>query len=274
MGVTVVPARVRKPRDKSHVENAVKLTYKDIFTHIESLHCPDLKSLNAAIRSALELHNNRPMTNRKYSRRSYSEDIEKDTLGPLNPIRYQIKKHVMATVGRDGYVRLREDIHFYSVPYIYIGKKLKISYTASDIFIYDGYTCVAPHVRDRKEFRHTTNPEHLSPKHKATMEWSPETFLAQASEIHEDVECYIRKILETKRYVDQANKICSGILNLARKVGPARLAAACRLANSYGRYSFLEIQDILKTKSEQVEIEEEIADIPEHENIRGKDYYE
>ena len=106
------------------------------------------------------------------------------------------------------------------------------------------------------------------------MEWSPETFLAQAAEIHEDVECYIRKILETKRYIDQANKICSGILNLARKVGPARLAAACRLANSYGRYSFLEIQDILKTKSEQVEVEEETADIPEHENIRGKEYYE
>lgn len=105
------------------------------------------------------------------------------------------------------------------------------------------------------------------------MDWSPETFLSQAAEIHEDVECYIRKILETKRYVDQANKICSGILNLARKVGPARLTAACRLANSYGRYSFLEIQDILKTKSEQVEIEEETADLPEHENIRGQDYY-
>lgn len=272
-GVTVVPARVRKPRDKSHVENAVKLTYKDIFTRINSLHCPDLKSLNAAIRSALELHNNGLMTSRKYSRRSYFEDIEKDTLGALNPIRYQIKKHAMATVGRDGYIRLREDTHFYSVPYIYINKKLKISYTANDVFIYDGYTCVATHTRNRKEFRHTTNPDHLSPKPRAVINWSPETFLAQASEIHEDVECYIRKVLETKRYLDQANKICSGILNLTRKVGPVRLAAACRLANSYGRYSFLEIQDILKTKSEQVEIEEEAGDIPEHENIRGKDYY-
>jgi len=273
-GVTVVPARVRKPRDKSHVENAVKLTYKDIFTHIQSLHCPDLRSLNAAIRSALELHNNQQMTNRKYSRRSYFDDIEKDTLGPLNPIRYQVNKHAMATVGKDGYIRLREDIHFYSVPYLYIGKKLKISYTNRDGFIFDGYTCVATHIRDRKEFRHTTITEHLSPKHRAIMEWSPETFLSQASQIHEDVEHYIRKVLETKRYVDQANKICSGILNLARKVGPARLAAACRLANSYSRYSFLEIQDILKTKSEQVEIEEETADMPEHENIRGKDYYE
>ncbi|MDR0659703.1 MAG: hypothetical protein LBG19_02650 [Prevotellaceae bacterium] len=179
----------------------------------------------------------------------------------------------MATVGRDGYIRLRDDIRYYSVPYIHIGKKLKISYTSSEVFIYDSYNCVATHVRERKELRHTTNPEHLSPKHRTIMEWSSETVLSQASEIHEDVEFYIRKVLETKRYADQANKIRSGILNLARKVGPARLAAARRLADSHGRYSSLEIQDILKTKSEQVEIEEETADIPEHENIRGKEYY-
>jgi hypothetical protein len=51
------------------------------------------------------------------------------------------------------------------------------------------------------------------------------------------------------------------------------LAAACRLADSYDRYNFLEIQDILKSKSELIEVPEETANIPEHENIRGKDYY-
>ena len=44
-GVTIHPARARAPKDKAHVENAVKLTYKDIFTEIEPLHCPDLRSL-------------------------------------------------------------------------------------------------------------------------------------------------------------------------------------------------------------------------------------
>ena len=38
-GMAVYPARVRKPKNKSHVENAVKLTYKDIFTALEGLHC-------------------------------------------------------------------------------------------------------------------------------------------------------------------------------------------------------------------------------------------
>jgi transposase len=272
-GVAVVPARVRKPKDKSPVENAVKLTYKDIFTRIEPLRCPDIKSLNAAIRSALEIHNNGILTGRNYSRRTYFEEIERDDLASLNPIRYQIKKHIMATVGKDGYVRLREDIHYYSVPHTYIGKKLKISYTSSDVEIFDGYSCIAFHTRSRVEFRHTTNPEHLSPKHRAILEWLPENFIKAAAEIDEDVEHYIRRVLEKKRYIDQANKICSGILGLARKVGAQRLAAACRLADSYGRYSFLEIQDILKSQSELIEVPEETADIPDHENIRGRDYY-
>ena len=215
-GVTAFPARVRKPKDKALVENAVKLTYKDIYTKLESLHCPDLQSLNAAIRSALELHNNGTLT----------------------------------------------------------GRKLTLRYTSSDVEVFDNYTLAARHTRNRMEFKHTTNPEHLCPGHKAILEWSPETFLKEASEVHEDVELYIRKILEEKRYADHANKTCSGILGLARKVGPMCLAATCRLAASYGRDSFLEVQDILKTKSEIIELPEETADIPEHENIRGKEYYE
>ena len=273
-GIIVLPARVRKPKDKSHVENAVKLTYKEIYTRVEKLHCPDLLSLNAAIRSALEIHNQQMLTNRNYSRRSYYEDIEKEALGQLNPIRFQIKKHVMATVDKYGYVRLREDTHFYSVPHTLIGKKLKIDYTSTDVEVLDGYVCVASHNRDRTPFRHSCNPEHLCPKHQALMDWAPEKFIREATSIHEDVEFYIRKVLENKPHIDQAGKICSGILNLARKVGADRLAAACRLADSYGNYSFLEIQDILNNKSEQFDVQEEPANIPEHENIRGREYYE
>jgi len=97
-GMVGFPARVRKPKDKSHVENAVKLTYKDIFTALDGFHCPDVASLNIAIHAALDRHNNKNMDQRNYSRREYFEDIERDALRPLNPIRFQIKKHLTATV--------------------------------------------------------------------------------------------------------------------------------------------------------------------------------
>lgn len=272
-GMEAYPARARKPKDKAHVENAVKLTYKDIFTVIEPLHCPDLRSLNIAIRSALEKHNNKNLDRRNYSRRSYFEDVEQEALRPLTPICYQIKKSIMSTVDKYGYVRLREDIHYYSVPHTYIGKKVRLSYTATDVEIYYNYDLIARHTRDRHNYQYTTVTEHLCPKHRAIQEWTPEKFIAQAATIHEDVEHYIRKVLEKKRYADQAHKSCSGILNFARKVGGDRLAAACRLADSYGKYNFLEIQDILQNKSEQIDLPEETADIPEHENIRGSEYY-
>lgn len=272
-GLVVLPARVRKPKDKSHVENAVKLTYKDIFTELDGLHCPDLASLNAAIRFCLEKYNNQLLSRRNYSRRGYFEETEQETLRPLNPVRYQIKKSLMATVDKYGYVRLKEDIHYYSVPHTHIGKKLRIAYTATDVEIYDGYAPVAKHIRSRLEFKYTTNPEHLSPKHRALAEWSPEKFISEARTLHEDIEHYIRKVIEHKRYPEQANKCCSGILNFARKVGTDRLAAACRLADSYGKYNFVEIQDILTNNFESLELPEQPADIPEHENIRGREYY-
>jgi hypothetical protein len=116
--------------------------------------------------------------------------------------------------------------------------------------VFDSCTPVAKHARSRIEFRHTTDPDHLCPQHKAVPERSPETFLKEASEVHEDAEDCIRKVPEEKRYADRASRICSCISGLARRAGAMRLAAACRPADSYGRYSFLEIRNILKMKSE------------------------
>lgn len=168
----------------------------------------------------------------------------------------------MATVDKYGYVRLRDDSHFYSVPHTCIGKKLQLSYTSTDVEIWAGYDKVAHHTRDRYPFRHTADPEHLCPKHRAVAEWSPETFVSQAAGIHEDVEHYIRRVLEKVQYIDKANKYCSGILSFVRKVGPDRLAAACRLADTYGKYNFNEIQDILQNQSENIDMPEEAAIYP------------
>jgi transposase len=71
-GIVAFPARSGRPKDKAQVENAVKLTYKDIFTALDGLHCPDIASLNVALHAALERHNNRNLDRRNYSRREYN----------------------------------------------------------------------------------------------------------------------------------------------------------------------------------------------------------
>lgn len=68
-GCSVIPARAYKPRDKALVEGAVKLIYTSIYLRLEGRVFHDLRSLNAAIRVALEVHNNTPFCGRGYSRR-------------------------------------------------------------------------------------------------------------------------------------------------------------------------------------------------------------
>jgi len=271
---TVVPARVYKPRDKSLVEGAVKLIYRSIYTKLEERTFYDLKSLNSAIRVALEIYNTTPFSGRGYSRRSQFEDIEREALGRLNPLRYEIKEQALVTVSKNSHVRLSKDIHNYSVPYKYIGKKVKILYTSNTVEIYHRYELIAAHARSTRRFQYTTDPEHLASQHRFITEWTPENFIRQAEEIHEDVAHYISKVLELKPFPEQAYKSCSGILSFVRRVGAERLTNACRIANSFGQYSYPAIGDILNKHLDNLQPEGELPSIPAHNNIRGKEYFQ
>ena len=53
---------------------------------------------------------------------------------------------------------------------------------------------------------------------------------------------------------------------------------ACRWASSHGLYNYPAIEEILKNRQDELPLEEneddnERSDMPSHENIRGKEYY-
>jgi hypothetical protein len=83
-------------------------------------------------------------------------------------------------------------------------------------------------------------------------------------------------VIENKQHPEQAYKSCTGILSLARKVGNARLIMACRRANSYGVYNYPIIVQILEKKLDAITDEEQLDAhaMPQHQNIRGSDYYQ
>ena len=270
---TVIPARAYKPKDKSLVEGAVKLVYKNIYTKLDSRKFYDIESLNAAIRTGLEQHNNAPFSGRSYSRRQQFEEIEREILGNLNALRYQIKEQAIVTVMKNSFVRLSKDVHYYSVPYQYIGKKVKLLYSSFDVEIYYQYELIAKHKRDIHRYQYSVDSKHLASQHQFLTDWNPEKFLHRAHEIHEDVASYIAKVLEAKAFPEQAYKSCSGILNFARRVGHDRLIDACRWAEHIGQYSYRAIEDILQKHLDKLQPTVEEIEIPFHENIRGKEYY-
>jgi transposase len=273
---TILPARAYKPRDKALVENAVRIMYTRIYTKIRGNNYFTLEELNAAIRIALEEHNSLLLTGRNYSRRQQFEEVERSALAPLPPLRYELRKELFVTVMKNGHVSLNADKHYYSVPYRFIGKKVKLMYSRSIVEIYYHYERIAIHQRLKSPYNYTTDKEHLASAHRFVTDWTPERFLSWAGKIHEDVQLYILKILDRKQHPEQAYKSCIGILSFAKKVGNDRLIKACQRALGYGVYNYKTIQSILEKRMDYYDNDDENGQLqmPLHDNIRGENYYQ
>lgn len=271
---TVLPARSYKPKDKSLVEGAVRIAYQRIYSVLDRKVFYSLEELNKAIRDAFEIHNNTRFSNRPYSRRELFEEIERPVLSPLPLIPFEFKRQQYSSVSVNGHICLKEDKHYYSVPFVHIGKKVKTMYSTTYVEIYYNYVLIARHKRDRKPYGYTTDPDHLASTHRYLAEWNPERFIKWAESIDEAVKTFIIRLMESKAHPEQAYKACQGVLGFERKVGRERLINACKRAIEYENYSYHSIKSILENKYDMLTFAEITAEIPSHENIRGENYYQ
>jgi hypothetical protein len=176
---------------------------------------------------------------------------------------------------KNGHVNLSVDKHYYSVPYAYISKKVRILYSKSTVEIYYKYELIARHDRVRSAHNYTTDSSHLATQHQVMAEWNPDYFMEQARGISPEVEFYIAQVLQRKQHPEQAYKSCQGILSFAKRVGHQRLIKACERAHAYGIYHFRAIEDILNKGLDLQTLEDEAGRaMPAHKNIRGKTYYQ
>ena len=181
-GTTILPARAYRPRDKAlpgrrAVEGAVKIVYSRIYAPLRKQVYSSLTELNSAILQAPEVHNSQLLRGRNYSRRLQFEEIERSALAPLPLLRYEFKKHAHVTVMKNGHVCLGVDKHYYSVPYRFIGKKIKLLYSTSLVEMYYHYERIALHKRVKSPYSYSTDKEHLASTHRFVTDWTPERFL-------------------------------------------------------------------------------------------------
>ncbi|MFK8039426.1 MAG: IS21 family transposase [Crocinitomicaceae bacterium] len=270
----VLPTRAYKPRDKAIVENAVRIIYTRVFAKLRDQTFTSVTSINTHILTLLKHHNNMSFRGRDYTRASLFEEVEKSTLKPLPLKRYELKQYASSTVHKNGHTYLNKDKHYYSVPYKYLGKKVRIIYSESLIEIYHKDHLVASHKRNRKRYAYSTIKEHMSTYHRFVSDWNPERFISWATNIGDECKAYIINILDQKQHPEQSYKSCVGILHLAKKVGNTRLNNACKRAFSYEAYSYNIIVKILEKGWDTIEeIPQEYDEVPPHQNIRGEDYY-
>lgn len=276
-GCAVVPARVRHPKDKALVENAVKLMYRTVYVDLEGMVFHDLESLNAAIRESLKRFNDRNLTRRKESRLQLFESIEKDALRPLPCRRHQMKQRTVATVQRNSYVTLNK--HHYSVPVQYKGKRVELVYDADTIDIFHGFTHVATHHRDDTPYAYTRKDAHKLPGRKGSYESDIDELLERAAQIDNIVVHYLHAVIRDKRYPELAFRACRGIMNLEKKYGQDRLVSGCAAAMDAHRFNISDMIDILDSGADADYLpgsdpsDPPAPTTPTHSNIRGKEYY-
>ena len=118
--------------------------------------------------------------------------------------RYEIKELAFATVMQNGHVLLSKDKHYYSVPYQYIRKKVKIMYTNNKVEIYYKYNRIALHPRSQTTYNYSTVKEHLASTHQFVTGWTPQRFIDWAASIDPSVEELICRILEQKMTLQES----------------------------------------------------------------------
>lgn len=100
----------------------------------------------------------------------------------------------------NGHVYLGQDKHYYSVPYQFIRKKVKLLYSARQVEVYYKYNRIAIHPRVNKPYSYTTITDHLATTHKFITEWTPQRFINWAESIDKDVRDFIIRILDRKQH--------------------------------------------------------------------------
>jgi transposase len=272
-GVAILPARVRKPRDKAKVEVAVQLVERWILARLRHRTFFSLAELNAEIAVLLERLNNRPLRKLPGCRRSQFEDLDQPALRPLPSERYVFAEWKRPRVHIDYHIEV--DHHYYSVPYVLVGEQLDVRLTATTLEAFQRGQRVASHLRSHQRGHHTTLPEHMPKSHREYAGWTPTRLIDWAAKTGPATARLVEQLMVSRAHPQQAYRACLGILRLGKTYGDARLEAACVRALQIGTRSCRSLESILRHGLDQQPLPTPASATPSpmHDNVRGPDYY-
>lgn len=270
---TVTPARPRKPKDKALVENQVKLIYSRVYAKLRNQQFFDLASLNKAIKEKVKAHNQTRMQRKNYSREEKFIADEKHVLSALPTEDFEIKYYKKLKVAHNNHIYLGVDKHYYSVPYAYTGKQVRLIYTRSLMRIFYEGKLIAVHPRGLKKSGYTTKKEHLCSHHQHYKKRSPTYYLQRAYLHSEELYQYMSALFKQDKYPEQLYRTCDGVLNLSKKTNTIAFKKACGIAMNHSNYSYTFLKRILENKMTENNTEPPSKPLPKHTNIRGADAF-
>jgi transposase len=270
--VAILPARVRRPKDKAKVEAAVLLATRWILARLRKRTFFSLAEAKIAVRQLVDDLNDRPFRKIKGTRRTLFESIEKPALHSLPIGKYEYTRVLKASVDNSYHIDI--DGHAYSVPHQLAGKIIEARVSAQGVEIFFNRRRIASHPLDEKP-KHTL-PEHMPKNHRAYSDWSPERMKNWADKVGTVTAAFVEQILLRSEPIEKGYRSCFGIMRLAKLHGNERMEGACRRASAIGSYSYKTVKLILQNKMECRPLAEPVTSQQLtllHSNVRGAQYY-
>lgn len=209
------------------------------------------------------------------SRKDLFLKYEKNVLKKLPNDDFEIPFWKNARVNIDYHIECHRN--YYSVPYRYVGTEVRVKATRSLIEIYQSGELIAQHKRiNEVNHRHFTIPSHMPPKHIEHLKWTPEKILNWAQLSGKETRIFCENIIANRKHVEQGFRTCLGVLRLGKTYDSIRLERACEMANQMKSTRYQTVKEILKSGKDKLKNDLEpnfIVNIPNHENIRGSEYY-
>jgi transposase len=269
--VAIIPARIRKPKDKAPVESGIGWLETWLLEWLRGKQFFSFAALNLEIQDRIKELSQRPFQKRKGSRQSVFESIDKPALRPLPYIQYEYSDYVTRRTPANYHVEY-DDFH-YSVPHELYKQLVTIRATATIIEILnDNRERVALHQRRYTGSRYVTKTNHMPSHHRHQHQVNSLNgtgYRKWARSIGEQTYAVVDSLLNSQVVEEQAFRSCMGILQCARKYGHERLEAACPKAMAMNSCTYSTIKTILKNGQDKVSLNTKELPTPLHENIRG-----
>ena len=276
-GVAVLPARVKKPRDKGLVESAVGAVQTRILLALRHETFFSLDAMNAAIARELDRLNEAPMASGE-TRRAVFEATERTALQALPANPWEWGEWVERKVALNGHVRVEHN--HYSVPDGHIGRTVaaRVGERMVEVFLDRGGERIAVHRRNSGRNQYATHPNHMPDRLKAVRDIRKPDYgdilLSRARRIGRNALAWSERCFASRDFPEQAFTTVQGMVRLADDHGRERIDALCAEALDLNRLASGFLRQRLKNacapRRPRPEPEETI---PSHTNIRGGNYY-
>ncbi len=271
----VLPPPPRKPKGKATVENHVRYLETHLVEKLKEKIYISLEDLNADIQKIVATLNSKRFQNKSYSREDLFVKYDRPCMKPLPGGCFTVCDYKTIARIPDNY-HVEYDNHYYSVVYTYCGKPAIIKATASEIRICDSYNrLICTHKRSYKDFpKYITEDSHMRPEHlyyKEVNQKDGAYYRRWASVFGPCMEECIDRILKASKHEEQAYNTCAGLLHTVKDLPHGiveETARQCVEMNSCRYKTFKQV--LARIQSAPISS----GNLPQHENIRGKGFYQ